>query len=576
MVSVIDEYTTGEAQRQALECLYNHINGEKYHDATIDLALQNSEYPFQTLLPFEPIKRIVALLQFRPGEDDQVRLCLVSRVLKLPQVEESITNYKLHFAIGKALTEVDKLFFQFACTFYPHFKDIQAELLHLDFIAKATLAVKKTTEEEVNQLSKQIKEIISKDIPKPIAPPPPVPAPKPKVEPPKDEDVLDSAKKAITSLFSFKAPEQDDKLLDNVINAFQLMSKDQENVSKSEIATRDLQKAKIADMLYRIAKGYLPLALQTEQFTKVFKSFLEVVGETVFFSEPKLITSADKIKLDYILDKAALFLEMVNKRAEYMTANELTEETIDDKLLNQIIRIARKVKSKKLYNPQETVLEQLGLWIVSYVTLQVILNIFSPATFLNVIHRLLDQPIDLNTLEQNEPSLDFFKISDINGKTDPYVLMIGTKVKDIAAKVVGMGLTKPSPLINFIFSWLTPDMIGNKVTQIYARTLYSSCSMKPVLLAHHALLKDGKPILPVDKLPPTTIGERLLKDIYPLIKKKMDENAGFFSDMAAKISDLAPMLQTLGGNLQRIFEDPLTLKLLAHMILKEVDAKLTV
>ncbi len=574
VASVIDDYTSAEFQRQALECLYKHLKDEaKYDDATLDLALEKSEYPFQILVPFEDVKSIISLLEKRPGEDDKVRLCLISRVLKLPHVKQCVNNYKIHFCLGTPVTEVDRLFFQFSCRFFPHIPGIREELIHLDLVAKATLAASKTSEEEVQNLSKQMKEVLKQDVPQVVVPkaaPPPAP---PKLVPPKKEDVLDSAKKAIDNLFSFRSPEDEGKFLDNVIKAFEIMSepKPGDKVVDVDKLTKELQEDKIADLLHRIVIGYLPEFFKDELFFKVLKDFLKEAGNSLCFPVPRNATGADKAKLDLILDKVLSFFSMVEKRTEYMNENELTKDVIDEKLLSLVIKIIRKIKSQKLFNPKESTIESLGVWIVSYFILKIILQIFSPITFLNIIHRLLDQPIDLNSLEQSEPSLQYFSIND-----DPYARMVGSKVKDIATKVVGMGLTKPSPLINFVFSFLTPEKIGVVVTQYYNRTLNSPCSMKPVLLAHHILLKDGKPVLPATQMPVNTISTRMVRDIYPLIKKALDEKAGFFSDWGARLSEIEPMLQTLGGNLDKIFNDTLTLKLLAHLLLKEVDKQLTV
>ena len=381
--------------------------------------------------------------------------------------------------------------------------------------------------------------------------------------------MIDQAKKLLDNLFSFKPPEKEEEVISTLMNAFELMARDQKQEAPHGKLIRDLQKEKIGDLMFRIVEGYLPF-IKGSDIIPVLKEFLMEAGHLLFFPVPRSVNSSDKMHLLFGLDKASDFLNLVEKRVEYMNRHELTVDTIDQHLLMMCHSIVKKVKSRKLFNPVETYFDRLCVALIAAILQKVVIKVFSPDTFLTLIDRFLDQPMDLNTLDPFEPSLEFFKIND-----PVFEEAFGQKLKELLLRVVGMGITQSSPLINWGMSFVTPKMLGETATQYFNRTLSSECSMKPILLAHHILLKDGKPTLPAASLPVSSIQVRMNNVIYPIIKERIDEKAGIIADWAAWLADLQPFLSTLGSNLDRIFKDPLTLKLLAHLVLKEVDAQVS-
>jgi hypothetical protein len=331
-------------------------------------------------------------------------------------------------------------------------------------------------------------------------------------------------------------------------------------------ALRKLQKEKVATCLQSLTEAYAPAFFPLRK-RGPFKDFLPGIAERICFPEPRRFNEHDKIFFKILFKKLNIFFGGMKDLPQHFKDYGINLAAIDKQLDGIVENIVAKIQKR---DPLTSVsfIDSLVAFAIELFMIIGVEVILSPEVICNVLNRLLDLPIDVDDLDKRVRTP-----LPIPKQDRHFVKEVGFELSKIVKSVVKLGLKEESYIMSGLFKFIGDgERLGELFYEQISLVLASDCAIKPLLVAHHILVKDKKPTMPFSSLPQKTLNVQVMGDIFPLIEKLIsDKITNMGKTLLLQLTDMRSFVDQLSKNLDKITRDPSYLKMLAFHVLKGVE-----
>ena len=326
----------------------------------------------------------------------------------------------------------------------------------------------------------------------------------------------------------------------------------------------DLQSKKIRILFREIFRNYAPFLLRAPEqspfklsfsiFIEKFDALLPSFVNRYFFKVPSHPSVAQQRMALSIIKEIANYLSHLEDEKTAMKSNDpnlyyLQVFSLCEEIILKLLDEENSGKKSKKPVPWHPLVAYLG----SIVVMQMVHKFVNPYNLCLIIERLLSQPVDLDDYNPQKADAKLFQVSSVfKSQLAKDFQIILQQILIIGAPKQGLINTQISNLISGkINEQENVETIAERFLQFLYQVKSSDCSMTPLLVTSHILLKKVEGSFnpafilnePVPDRPnlPIELKHRVLIMLQPFLVTKLetyanqhDENESFFEGLKKK------------------------------------------
>jgi hypothetical protein len=325
----------------------------------------------------------------------------------------------------------------------------------------------------------------------------------------------------------------------------------------------------LAENLFDAYRGAIfptPDSSAVEGFLGNLRSYLPYIVNLAFVKNPRPLSHIEKQAILSVLNAGSRFLgdlDTLKKEKKPSSAKALVQLAFQKDssgpayIRNRLELIVRfhKGGSDPYFPSEPSKGEQFASELMVGFLFYVIERLFQPRIVLRLIERLLDEEMDLETLEKKFPPLSSYAADD-----EAFSRNSGERLEWLLRKAVSlfMGSTAAT---NLAIKFFNQKAVGNALQRFINKTLQSEVDMLPLMIIAHLLLEKGKASL----LEPLKVHSNLAQEVKTKIsdlikggsaiagwfmggnKSKLDKALGYLSEVIVAFAESQEGLYIIAG-----------------------------
>jgi hypothetical protein len=359
-----------------------------------------------------------------------------------------------------------------------------------------------------------------------------------------------------------------------------LISQAIEKELKESHSNRKLQLEKICLLSKQLLQSYFPLSwlgdqIQQQQFFKEFDERYASMAKELFFSSPSPVSPLQFQMIQEMLHQGVRFLQNLNKKESIFS--QLSKPQLDE-LLAQLLESAF-----QRWQPQPSPLNSFLSFLKVKASLRLIDQFLNPDGFYFLLDRLLSPDMwDLEDFNMRKVPLELFETNQ--ELTEEWA----TLLEALSGELILLG--QPEGVAKAVIKTLRQIVkvkkhsLARTIQQLVQQIKRSpSCSMMPLLVAHHLLLRKEQDQIQAawfqwqsldleqKKLRKQAIEKALNDRLYDLIVAEIKKQSTLTAWVVENASSIKAFCQQLTQRLWSIFQQEETIKFLALYLLQGME-----